>query len=70
MIANKSKFSKSGLIETMAPEALIDLMIKADLPLLEPDVASRVVNSDPVSLQRLAFLAMLSGNAEPLAPVA
>jgi len=69
MIASKSQSLMSRNLETMPPEDLIGLIIQADLPLLQLDVASRLVNSDPLSLRRLAFLAMLSSEADGVVPM-
>ncbi len=64
MIANQPQFQPSQKLADMSPEILIGHIVQADLPILQSDVASRIVNSDLVSLRRLSFLAMLSNQTD------
>ena len=60
MIAQKPSNEYSLQMESLNNEELVDFIVRADLPVLRSDVANRLTYSDPVTLRRLAFLAMLS----------
>lgn len=59
MLETTAKPAQFGRLEAMNPEELVDLIVRAEIPLLPSEVASRESYQDRLTLNRLAFLATL-----------